>query len=46
MEKSGFSKIKEGDTVHFVVKKTGEEKELNRYSAQKILVIPQEFFIK
>jgi hypothetical protein len=41
----GFSKLKEGDTVHFVVKKTGEEKN-NNYSAYKILVIPQEYFIK
>lgn len=46
LEKVGFSKIKEGDTIHFVVGKTGEEKEVNRYSAQKILVIPQEYFIK
>jgi len=45
MEKVGFSKIKEGDTVHFVVKKTGEEKN-NNYSAIKILIIPQEYFIK
>ena len=44
--KSGFSKIKEGDTVHIVVKKTGTEKEKNRYPAQKILIIPQEYFIK
>lgn len=43
---SSFSKMKEGDTVHFVVKKTGEEKELNRFSAEKILIIPQEYFIK
>lgn len=45
IEKSGFSKIKEGDTVHFVVSKTnpGESKEKNRYEAVRILVIPQEF---
>lgn len=43
---SSFSKMKEGDTVHFVVKKTGDEKEPNRYSAEKILIIPQEYFIK
>lgn len=42
----GFSKIKEGDTAHFVYKKTGNEKEKNRYSAQKLLVIPQEYFQK
>lgn len=45
MEQIGFSKLKEGDTVHFVVKDTNEEKN-NHYSALKILVIPQEYFIK
>jgi Cu/Ag efflux protein CusF len=45
LERVGFSKIKEGDTVHFVVKKTNEEKN-NNYSAIKILIIPQEYFIK
>lgn len=44
-ERTGFSKIKEGDTVHFVVKKTGEEKN-NTYKAVKILIIPQEYFVK
>lgn len=43
-ETIGFSKIKEGDTVHFVVKKTEEEKN-NNYSAIKILIIPQEYLI-
>ncbi len=45
IEKSGFSKIKEGDTVHFVVSKTnpGAGKEKNRYDAVRIFVIPQEF---
>ena len=44
-ETIGFSKLKEGDMVHFVVKKTGDEKD-NNYSAYKILIIPQEYFIK
>ena len=45
IEKSGFSKIKEGDTVHFVVSKTnpGSGKEKNRYDAVRILLVPQEF---
>ena len=45
IEKSGFSKLKEGDTIHFVVSKTnpGEGKEKNRYDAVRILVVPQEF---
>ncbi|MDO9027431.1 MAG: hypothetical protein Q7U68_01010, partial [Candidatus Roizmanbacteria bacterium] len=52
IERVGFSKIKEGDTVHFVVKKTGNPlRQLadggnNNYSAIKILIIPQEYFIK
>lgn len=46
LESAGFSKIKEGDAVHFVLKVTGTEKEKNRYSAQKLLIIPQEYFIK
>lgn len=48
IEVTGFSKIKEGDTIHFVVKKGDlvEGKEINRYPAQKILVIPQEYFVK
>lgn len=45
IEQTGFSKIKEGDAIHFVVKKTGNEKD-NRYSAQKILIVPQEYFMK
>jgi hypothetical protein len=44
-ETIGFSKLKEGDIVHFVVKKTNNEKN-NDYSANKILIIPQEYFIK
>lgn len=45
-EKIGFSKIKEGDSIHFVVEKTGAEKEVNRFDAIKFLIIPQEYFIK
>lgn len=44
-ETIGFNKLKEGDTVHFVVKKTGGKND-NNYSAIKILIIPQEYFIK
>lgn len=46
LETAGFSKIKEGDAVHFVLKVTGKEQEKNRYSAQKLLIIPQEYFVK
>lgn len=46
IEKTGFSKVKEGDNIHFVVSKTnpGESKEKNRFDAVRILIIPQEFF--
>ncbi|MGB9707496.1 MAG: hypothetical protein ACPL1D_01955 [Microgenomates group bacterium] len=43
-QKIGFSKIKEGDIIHFVIKKDLENKG-NRYSAKKILIIPQEYFL-
>lgn len=45
-ESVSFSKIKEGDTIHFVLKKTSQPIESNRFAAQKILIIPQEYFIK
>lgn len=44
-EGTGFSKIKEGDSVHFTAKIKGTEKN-NEYQAGKILIIPQEYFIK
>lgn len=45
IETGGFSKIKEGDTIHFVVKKTPDITG-NVYTAQKLLLIPQEYFLK
>jgi len=44
LERTGFSKIKEGDMIHFVAK--DKKNENNRLSAQKIVVIPQEYFLK
>jgi len=44
LEKTGFSKIKEGDMINFVAK--DEKNESNHFSAQKIIVIPQEYFLK
>lgn len=41
-----LAKVKEGDTLHFYAEKTGKEVEKNRYKAEKILVIPHEYFIK
>lgn len=46
VESTRLLKMKEGDTIHFVVEKTGDEKEPNRYSADKVLIVPQEYFIK
>lgn len=46
-ERIGFSKIKVGDTIHVVYKKSfGDKKEEKRYSASRILVIPQEYFLQ
>jgi hypothetical protein len=44
-EPSGFTKIKEGDTIHLVVSRPLNSKEGN-YTAKKILIIPQEYFLK
>jgi preprotein translocase subunit YajC len=44
LERTGFSKIKEGDTIHFVIKKTNKAE--TRYSAIRMLIVPQEYFIK
>lgn len=41
----GFSKLKEGDNIHFTAKK-GAGKDDNRYSAIKTIIIPQEYFNK
>jgi len=45
INRSGFSKIKEGDVVHFVFKIPAEEK-FTRVSALRTLIIPQEYFVK
>lgn len=42
---AGFSKLKEGDNLHFVAKK-GQDKKQTRFSAVKLVIIPQEYFIK
>jgi cold shock CspA family protein len=42
---AGFSKLKEGDNLHFVAKR-GQDKKQSRFSAVKIIIIPQEYFIK
>lgn len=45
LEKTGFSKIKQGDTIQFIIKDDQSIKN-KQYSAVKIIVIPQEFFTK
>ena len=44
-EKIGFSKLKEGDMLHFVANKS-KEKKSTRFTALKLLVVPQEYFNK
>ena len=44
LERTGFSKIREGDTIYFVIKNSKEKK--GRYPAEKILIVPQEYFIQ
>ncbi|PIY68923.1 hypothetical protein COY90_03350 [Candidatus Roizmanbacteria bacterium CG_4_10_14_0_8_um_filter_39_9] len=47
IERTGFSKIKEGDTIHFVAKRdTSSQSSVGRFAAYKMLIIPQEYFIK
>lgn len=43
-EKIGFTKLKEGDSVHFVVKANPEDPKQSKFSAARILVVPNEFF--
>lgn len=44
--KLGFSKIKIGDTVHFAYKRSETPNKDKKYTAGKIVLIPQEFFEK
>lgn len=46
MEKIGFSKLKEGDSIHVVVKSNLENSKTTRFDAEKILIIPNEYFIQ
>ena len=43
----GFSKIKEGDVAHVVAKKgSDKDAQQNKFSAARIVILPQEYFIK
>lgn len=44
--KIGFSKLKEGDSVHAVVKGTASKEDSSRFDAVKLLVIPNEYFLQ
>lgn len=45
LSKVGFSKLKEGDSIHFTAKRGMDLKQL-RFSALRTIIIPQEYFIK
>lgn len=42
----GFSKLKEGDSVHAVVKGDPEKPDITRFNAIKLLIIPNEYFLQ
>jgi len=42
----GFSKLKEGDSVHAVVKGDPENPDITRFNAIKLLIIPNEYFLQ
>lgn len=46
LERIGFSKLKEGDTIHFIFIKSDPLGKEVRFDAEKILIIPQEYFLK
>lgn len=46
MEKIGFSKLKEGDSIHVVVAANLENADTTRYDAERFLIIPNEYFIQ
>lgn len=45
-EKIGFSKLKEGDSVHVVVNGNPENTSQTRFTALRLLVIPNEYFLQ
>lgn len=46
LSSTGFSKLKEGDSIHIVSKGSIDEEDEERISAVKTLVIPNEYFIQ
>ena len=45
-EKIGFSKLKEGDSVHVVVEADPKDPKQTSFSADRLLVIPNEYFLQ
>ncbi len=45
-DKTGFSKLKEGDSVHVVVKGISDLIDEDRYTASRLYVVPNEFFLQ
>lgn len=45
LEAAGFSKLKEGDNIHVVMRDEADTTD-NRYTAVTTIIIPQEYFIK
>lgn len=46
LEKIGFSKLKEGDSIHIVIKTNLENQKATRYDAERVLIIPNEYFMQ
>lgn len=46
LEAIGFSKLKEGDAIHVVVKSDPKNSKSTRYDASRLLVVPNEYFIQ
>ncbi|MCX7996445.1 MAG: hypothetical protein N2691_01640 [Patescibacteria group bacterium] len=45
LSKIGFSKLKEGDSIHFTARR-GIDPKQTRFSASSVVIVPQEYFIK
>lgn len=46
LESIGFSKLKEGDAIHAVVKSDLKNPKSTRYDASRLLIVPNEYFIQ
>ncbi len=46
LEAIGFSKLKEGDSIHVVVKSNLKNPKSTRYDASRLLIVPNEYFIQ